>query len=210
MLVSGWPTRPPLLWRSSAGLPDQVGFQVLPRRWVVERFSPGSTATGGSPRTSRAPSLQLLPSSMPPASCCSHGRLAPFRARFEVGLTSNILTASAITLCLAASPRAKADVIYRVFNPLTNNFTLFVYDAPTFITADTPVGVAQLTFASPLNTITTVEFIPRIRDVPGNVRTGCHPIRWPRAVPILSTGAHSRNLVSLPATAIASVFLIRG
>jgi transposase len=29
-------------------LADQVGFQVLPRRWVVERdFSPGSTATGG-------------------------------------------------------------------------------------------------------------------------------------------------------------------
>ena len=80
---------------------------------------------------------------------------------------SNILTASAITLCLAASPRAKADVIYRVFNPAANNFTLFVYDAPTFITADTAVGVAQLTFASPLNTITTVEFIPASATFPG-------------------------------------------
>ena len=52
-------------------LPDQVGFAVLPRRWVVEKFSPGSIETGASPKTSRAPSLPLPPSSTPPPSCSS-------------------------------------------------------------------------------------------------------------------------------------------
>ena len=32
---------------------DLKGFVVLPRRWVVERTSPGSGATGVSPRISR-------------------------------------------------------------------------------------------------------------------------------------------------------------
>jgi len=79
----------------------------------------------------------------------------------------SILIASALTLCLAASPHARADVIYRVFNPANNNFTLFIYDAPTFITTNTTVGVAQLTFANPLNTITSVDFIPSSSTFPG-------------------------------------------
>jgi putative transposase len=33
--------------------PDQIGFAVHPRRWVVERFFAGSAATGGSGRTRR-------------------------------------------------------------------------------------------------------------------------------------------------------------
>ena len=38
--------------------PDQIGFAVQPRRWVVERSSPGSAATAASPRTSRQPSTR--------------------------------------------------------------------------------------------------------------------------------------------------------
>ena len=81
--------------------------------------------------------------------------------------TKSIVIASAITLGLAASTSAKADVIYRVFNPAANNFTLFTYDAPTFITTNTTVPVAQLTFANPLNTITNVAFIPASSTFPG-------------------------------------------
>src|SRR6187551_180848 len=51
--------------------PDQIGFAVQPRRWVVERFFAGSAATAASPRTSRQPSNPPEPSSTPPPSCCS-------------------------------------------------------------------------------------------------------------------------------------------
>jgi hypothetical protein len=56
--------------------------------------------------------------------------------------------------------------VYTVLNP-ANNFTLFVYDSPTFITTDTMVGVAQLAFANPLNPITGVDFIPSSSTFPG-------------------------------------------
>jgi hypothetical protein len=75
--------------------------------------------------------------------------------------------ASALALSTALATHAHADVIYRVFNPANNNFTLFIYDSPTFITTDTTVGVAQLAFANPLNTITSVEFIPSSLTNPG-------------------------------------------
>jgi len=52
--------------------PDQVGFAVHPRRWVVERlFAQVSGATGGLRRTSRPPSPRPQPSSTPPPSCSS-------------------------------------------------------------------------------------------------------------------------------------------
>ena len=44
---------------------DQTGFVTHPRRWVVERTSPGSIETAGSPRTSNAPSARRPPSYMP-------------------------------------------------------------------------------------------------------------------------------------------------
>jgi hypothetical protein len=69
------------------------------------------------------------------------------------------LLASAIGLCLATVQRAQADVVYTVFNP-SRNFTLFVYDSPTFITTNTTVDAAQLAFINPLNNITSVDFIP--------------------------------------------------
>ena len=51
-------------------LADQVGFQVLPRRWVVERFFAWINRNRGSQRISRQRSPRPPPSSMPPASCC--------------------------------------------------------------------------------------------------------------------------------------------
>ncbi len=45
--------------------PDQVGFAVHPRRWVVERFSLGSAATAAFGRTRRRPSLRPKPFSTP-------------------------------------------------------------------------------------------------------------------------------------------------
>jgi hypothetical protein len=73
-----------------------------------------------------------------------------------------ILLAAAIGLCLANTHRAKAEVIYTVFNPVAAPFpfVLFVYDSPTFITTNTTVDVGQLAFANPANTITDVEFKP--------------------------------------------------
>ena len=47
-------------------LPDQVGFQVLPRRWVVERFLAWINRTSRLARTSRDPSPKQTPSSTPP------------------------------------------------------------------------------------------------------------------------------------------------
>jgi transposase len=51
--------------------PDQVGFAVNPRRWVVERSSPGSGAIDGWQRTSKQPLSRHAPSSTPHLSCCS-------------------------------------------------------------------------------------------------------------------------------------------
>ena len=42
---------------------DMKGFVVLPRRWVVERPSPGSAATAASPRISRTLPNPSSPSS---------------------------------------------------------------------------------------------------------------------------------------------------
>jgi hypothetical protein len=70
--------------------------------------------------------------------------------------------ASALALSAALATHAHATVIYTVENPAAPPFPfiLFVYDSPTFITTNTTVGVVQLAFANPLNTITSVEFIP--------------------------------------------------
>ena len=51
--------------------PDQIGFAVDPRRWVVERFSRGLTAIVGSPRTSKPALLRPRPSSTPLQRCSS-------------------------------------------------------------------------------------------------------------------------------------------
>ena len=69
-------------------------------------------------------------------------------------------------LFFATASQVDADVVYTVLNP-ANNFTLFVYDSPTFIPTDTMVGVAQLAFANPLNPITGVDFIPSSSTFPG-------------------------------------------
>ena len=52
--------------------PDQIGFAVLPRRWVVERFFAWMAATEGSPKISRPASTPPGPSFTPLPSCCSH------------------------------------------------------------------------------------------------------------------------------------------
>jgi transposase len=62
---------PPLRMEIVKRSDDMKGFVVLPRRWVVDALSPGSDATGVSPRTSRtlpkpwAPSLLSPQSSLP-------------------------------------------------------------------------------------------------------------------------------------------------
>ena len=76
------------------------------------------------------------------------------------------LLASALAFSLGIASGAQAEVVYTVFNP-ANHFTLFVYDSPDFITTDTMVGVAQLAFANPLNSITSVDFIPDSSTFPG-------------------------------------------
>ena len=76
------------------------------------------------------------------------------------------LLASALAFSLGMTSRAQAEVVYTVFNP-ANHFTLFVYDSPDFITTDTVVGVGQLAFANPLNSITSVDFIPDSSTFPG-------------------------------------------
>ena len=50
---------------------DQVGFVVLPRRWLSKDSLLGSIEIGGWPRTSRRRSTRPEPSSMQPPSCCS-------------------------------------------------------------------------------------------------------------------------------------------
>jgi len=49
----------------------QVGFVVLPRRWVVERFFAWITKTEGLRKISKRQSTRPEPSSTPPQSCCS-------------------------------------------------------------------------------------------------------------------------------------------
>ncbi|MBV9937562.1 MAG: autotransporter domain-containing protein [Acidobacteriaceae bacterium] len=69
------------------------------------------------------------------------------------------LLASALGLWAALASLAQAEVVYTVKNPAVS-FTLFTYDSPTFITTDTVVPVANLAFANPVSTITSVHFIP--------------------------------------------------
>ena len=88
-------------------------------------------------------------------------------------------------LLLATASKVDADVVYTVLNP-ANNFTLFVYDSPTFITTDTMVGVAQLAFANPLNH--RRRFHSLFFDVPGNFRSGSSPSGCAGSVPILPAG----------------------
>jgi len=76
------------------------------------------------------------------------------------------LLASALAFSLGMTSRAQAEVVYTVFNP-ANHFTLFVYDSPDFITIGTMVGVGQLAFANPLNSIMSVDFIPDSSTFPG-------------------------------------------
>ena len=104
------------------------------------------------------------------------------------------LLASAIGLCLLAAPYAQATVVYTVFNP-ARNFTLFIYNSPSFIVTDTTVGVAQLAFANPLNTITSVDFIPSSSTIPGTSswmsfsrvrQSSPDTIRWERSRPSAS------------------------
>jgi hypothetical protein len=69
------------------------------------------------------------------------------------------LLAVALGAFVAISPPAQAFVVYTVDNPVAN-FTLFTYDAPSFITTSTTVPASGLAFANPLNPITSVDFIP--------------------------------------------------
>lgn len=75
-----------------------------------------------------------------------------------------------LALALGASaaivPPAQASVVYTSYNTAVQ-FTLFIYDLPGFITTDTTVPVSDLAFANPLNTITSVEFIPSSSTFPG-------------------------------------------
>jgi hypothetical protein len=73
--------------------------------------------------------------------------------------------ASALGLAAAMASQTKADVIYTVFNT-ANGFTLFVYDAPAFITTDTTVSGAQLAYEG--HPITDVDFILASTTFPGN------------------------------------------
>jgi hypothetical protein len=64
------------------------------------------------------------------------------------------------------APRAQAFVAYTVENPV-QNFTLFTYDSPGFITTDTgviPAGNLAYFAPPPGESITGVEFIPSSSD----------------------------------------------
>jgi MYXO-CTERM domain-containing protein len=86
------------------------------------------------------------------------GLLNALRGRCVVSLKITLFVL-AISVAAALAPNARADVVYTVLNP-AKDFTLLIYDSPTFITTDTTVSVAQLAFANPANTITSVDFIP--------------------------------------------------
>jgi len=79
------------------------------------------------------------------------------------------LLASAIGLVLITPQRARADVVYKVFNPANPPFpfVLFVYDSAGFIAADTAVPAKDLAFINPLNAITSVDFILDSLSKPG-------------------------------------------
>ena len=78
--------------------------------------------------------------------------------RLKTSLLAFVLSVSA-----ALASEARADIIYTSSNPAAK-FTLFVYDSPDFITTDTTVPIANLAFAAPQNTITSVEFLPSSTD----------------------------------------------
>ncbi|SEF15075.1 outer membrane autotransporter barrel domain-containing protein [Rhizobiales bacterium GAS191] len=67
--------------------------------------------------------------------------------------------ATGLGLSAAFAMPAQAEVVYTVKNPPLN-FTLFIYDSPTFITTDTVVAGADLAYANLPSTITSVHFIP--------------------------------------------------
>jgi outer membrane autotransporter protein len=67
--------------------------------------------------------------------------------------------ASALGLSAAFASPAQAEVVYTVKNP-AQNFTLFIYVSPTFITTDTMVAGADLAYANLVSTIASVDFIP--------------------------------------------------
>ena len=81
-------------------------------------------------------------------------------------LSRNLLLTLALGAFAVVAPRAQAFVVYTVDNP-SKHFTLFTYDAPSFITADTLVPAASLTYfaAPPANFISSVEFIPSSSDL---------------------------------------------
>jgi hypothetical protein len=62
-------------------------------------------------------------------------------------------------------PPAEAEVVYTVNNS-ARNFTLFIYDSPTFITTDTVVPAVDLAYFAPppLNFISSFEFNPSSSD----------------------------------------------
>lgn len=68
------------------------------------------------------------------------------------------LLASALTAMALIPTLAGATVIYSVTNP-SANFVFFVYESPTFITSDTLVTAAELTFNNTIHPAKTVEFI---------------------------------------------------
>jgi hypothetical protein len=76
-----------------------------------------------------------------------------------------LLTAFALGASTVMAPHAQAFVVYTVDNP-AKHFTLFTFDSPGFITTDTLVPVADLTYfaAPPANFISGVEFIPSSSD----------------------------------------------
>jgi CheY-like chemotaxis protein len=71
MPLNGWPRRPASSWKSPARNPIR---SASPCTRVIAWWSgssPGSAATAGLPRISRAPPPRQPPSSTPPPSCCS-------------------------------------------------------------------------------------------------------------------------------------------